>query len=65
MHGFLLIIMISAPSLSVPLEIRQIGPFENAQSCENALSVIKRTLPSVPAQTKMVCVPVDATPSGG
>ncbi len=64
MHGFLLIIMISAPSMSMPLEIRQIGPFENAQSCENALSAIRRSLPSVPAQTKMLCVPVDTTPSG-
>jgi hypothetical protein len=64
MHGFLLIIMMSAPSMSMPLEIRQIGPFENAASCENALSAIRRALPSVPAQTKMLCVPVDATPGG-
>jgi hypothetical protein len=64
MHGFLLIIMMSAPSMSMPLEVRQIGPFENAQSCENALSVIKRSLPSVPAQTKMLCVPVDTTAAG-
>lgn len=62
MHGFLLIILVSAPSLSMPLEVRQIGPFENAASCENALSAIRRALPSVPVQTKMLCVPVDATP---
>ncbi len=62
MHGFLLIIMMSAPSMSMPLEIRQVGPFEDAISCESALSAIRRTLPSVPAQTKFLCVPVDATP---
>jgi hypothetical protein len=59
MHGFLLIIMMSAPSMSMPLEIRQIGPFENSASCENALSAVRRSLPSVPAQTRMLCVPVD------
>jgi hypothetical protein len=59
MHGFLLIIMMSAPSMSMPLEIRQVGPFENSVSCENALSAIRRSLPSVPAQTRMLCVPVD------
>jgi hypothetical protein len=61
MHGFLLIIMMSAPSMSLPLEIGQIGPFENAASCENALSAIRRSLPSVPAQTKMLCVPVNVS----
>ncbi len=51
MHGFLLIIMIYAPSMSMPLEIRQVGPFENAQSCENAMSAKQRTLTYVPAKT--------------
>jgi hypothetical protein len=59
MHGFLLVIMMSAP-MSMPLEIRQIGPFEDAASCEQALAAIKRSLPTSPAQTRMVCVPVDA-----
>ena len=59
MHGFLLIIMMYAPSMSLPLEIRQVGPFADAASCENALAAIRRTLPSTPAQTKLLCVPVD------